>query len=275
MPTIEENQQTWDSSYEWLQQGEEWSAAWGGSEAQWFGTVLPRIHAFVPTGTILEIAPGFGRWTNYLKDCCKQLVAVDLAEKCIRACQQRFSSYSHLTYHVTDGKSLAMVEDGSIDFVFSFDSLVHAEADVLEAYVGQLARKLKPDGVGFIHHSNLGRYQHAFSLIDQIPVEFRPALINRIYLGPTHWRAPSMTAELFESYCNDAGMQCISQELVNWGTEDLLIDSFSVFTPRNSIWSRSSTVIENPEFMKEARLIKNVSHVYAARRNARAGQSVP
>ena len=50
-----------------------------------------------------------------------------------------------------------MVEDGSIDFVFSFDSLVHVEADVLDAYLDQLARKLTPDGVGFIHHSNMGR----------------------------------------------------------------------------------------------------------------------
>ncbi|MEK6280890.1 MAG: hypothetical protein AABN95_11100 [Acidobacteriota bacterium] len=29
---------------------------------------LPRIHPFIPVGTILEIAPGYGRWTHYLKD---------------------------------------------------------------------------------------------------------------------------------------------------------------------------------------------------------------
>ena len=28
---------------------------------------------FVPTGTILEIAPGFGRWTTYLKKYCETL----------------------------------------------------------------------------------------------------------------------------------------------------------------------------------------------------------
>ena len=33
-------------------------------DSQWFGLIFPRIHAFLPTGTILEIAPGFGRWTN-------------------------------------------------------------------------------------------------------------------------------------------------------------------------------------------------------------------
>src|SRR4030095_8370524 len=45
--------------------GEEWSSAWGGSEAQWLGAIFLRIRAFIPTDTILEIAPGFGRWTNF------------------------------------------------------------------------------------------------------------------------------------------------------------------------------------------------------------------
>src|SRR5207248_6740177 len=139
--------------YDWPQKGEEWSSSWGGPEAQWFGAVLPRIHAFVPAHTILEIAPGFGRWTRYLKDYCHDLIVVDMAERCIKACQQAFASSSHITYHVNDGKSLAMIADRSIDFVFSFDSLVHAEADVIAAYLGQLARKLAPNGAGFFHHS--------------------------------------------------------------------------------------------------------------------------
>ena len=37
-----------------------------------------------------------------------------------------------------------MIQDKSIDFVFSFDSLVHAEAEVIEAYLNQLAMKLQP-----------------------------------------------------------------------------------------------------------------------------------
>ena len=37
MPTVEQNRQHWNQDYEWTEQGEEWSAVWGGSEAQWFG----------------------------------------------------------------------------------------------------------------------------------------------------------------------------------------------------------------------------------------------
>ena len=83
---------------------------------------------------------------------------VDLTERCIEACKERFSADSHITYYVNDGKSLAMIPDDSVDFVFSFDALVHVEADVIKAYLSQLALQLKPDGVGFIHHSNIGAY---------------------------------------------------------------------------------------------------------------------
>lgn len=249
-----------DLDYEWTRQGEEWSSTWGGSESQWFGAIFPRIHSFIPTGTVLELAPGFGRWTNYLKNCCEHLIIVDLSENCIKACQQRFASESNITYHVNDGKSLGMVPDRSIDFVFSFDSLVHAEADVIQAYLNQLSKKLKSNGVGFVHHSNIGEYRRFFSISKRIPGRLRDRLIQKGFLDRTHWRAFSITARLFDKFCEQAGLQCVSQELVNWGTKRL-IDCFSVFTTKTSVWARPKVVIENPDFMKEANMIRRISHV--------------
>lgn len=66
--------------------------------------------------------------------------------------------------YVNDGKSLAMVEDRSVDFAFSFDSLVHVEADVIAAYLNQLGKKLKPGGFTFLHHSNLESYRKSIWL---------------------------------------------------------------------------------------------------------------
>lgn len=262
MPTVERNLESWNKGYDWVDQGEEWSSTWGGSEAQWFGSIFPRVHAFLPTDTILELAPGFGRWTHYLRKYCAHLTIVDLAETCINACRQRFSADAHITYHVNDGKSLAMIPDKSVDFVFSFDALVHAEADVLQAYLSQLADKLKPNGVGFIHHSNLGAYQQTFSASQRIPDRLRTPLINRGLLDQTHWRAFSMTARTFEQYCEQAGLQCISQETVNWGTKRM-IDCFSLFTPKDSTWARPNRAIANPHYMKEAELIRRLSSLYA------------
>ena len=142
MPTKEQNLTAWNQTYPWPQQGEEWSSTWGGSEAQWFFVIYPRIHLFIPAKTILEIAPGYGRWTDYLRNYCQRLVGVDLSPSCIEACKRRFASLSDASFHVNDGYSLAMIPDESVDFAFSFDSLVHAENDVIAAYLEQLSKIL-------------------------------------------------------------------------------------------------------------------------------------
>ena len=42
------------------------------------GSILPRIARFLPAGSMLEIAPGHGRWTAYLREHCDTLAIVDL-----------------------------------------------------------------------------------------------------------------------------------------------------------------------------------------------------
>lgn len=263
MASVQDNLSTWNGSYDWSGQGDEWSAAWGGTEAKWLGTILPRIQQFIPAGTILELAPGFGRWTNYLKNYAERLILVDLAEKCIEGCRERFSSEAHIEYYVNDGKSLDMISDRSIDFVFSFDSLIHAEADVLEAYIKQLAKKLKPEGVGFIHHSNLGMYLDLVQRTWQTPAELRPPLVETgelLNLSPLH--AESMTAALFETYCKEAGIQCIGQELISWFNKQT-IGCFSVFCSQTSKWSRPNRIWENRQFMDEVTTTRLRSQHYA------------
>jgi SAM-dependent methyltransferase len=265
MPTIEENLKAWDGSYDWSQQGEEWSHSWGGSEAQWFNVIYPRVHAFLPAGSILEIAPGFGRWTNFLRRYCSKLTLVDLAAKCIEACKQRFATDSHISYYVNDGKSLAMVPDCTIDFVFSFDSLVHGESDVIESYLAQLARKLKPNGIGFIHHSNIGEYPMSrFRPSEKVPERIREFLTRLGYYDRYHARAFSMTAQRFERYCQQAGLQCIGQEIMDWGSRSL-IDCLSLFTPKGSDWGRENKIVRNPDFSTECRLTRRIAPLYSTR----------
>ena len=54
MPSIEENRATWDTEPIWHVDGDDWSESWGGVEAQWYGSVYPRVRRFLPAGTILE-----------------------------------------------------------------------------------------------------------------------------------------------------------------------------------------------------------------------------
>ena len=266
MPGLDENRQVWNSPDSWAAAGDEWSGAWGGTDLLWHGSLLPRLLAFLPAKTILELAPGYGRWTQYLKDLCDELVLVDMAENCIEGCRERFRDASHIRYHVNDGKSLAMVPDGSIDFAFSFDSLVHAEHDVLEAYLHELSRKLTPDGVGFIHHSNMGSYRIAAALARRIPHRARLALTRRRLLVSVYaWRAESTTAAGFAQLCEEAGLACVAQEKIPWDHGRGLTDTLSLFTRRESRWERPPVVVENRDFMKEARHLAEVGRLYGLR----------
>jgi SAM-dependent methyltransferase len=254
MPTLDENVHNWSTTWDWSEEGDEWSRWWGGTPALWYGALLPRIHAIVPTGTVLEIAPGYGRWTHYLKDLCTELVIVDLTEKCIVHCRDRFREATNIAYHVNDGRSLAMVSDASIDFVFSFDSLVHAEATVVGGYLGELARKLKPDGIGFIHHSNAGALRPLNALSRRVPDRLFGRLVRRgIAVNLAAWRDEGMTAALFRHQCESAGLRCVTQELLSWEHGGYLIDCLSMFTLPGSRWDRATRVLRNPLFVGEAR----------------------
>lgn len=246
MPTLEENLGMW-SSYDWSQGGNEWSSCWGDTETLWWGSLFPRIRGFLPAQTILEIAPGYGRFTDYLRYMCEHLNIVDLTPGCIEACQKRFKDQSNISYFLNDGKSLSMIADNSIDFVFSFDSLVHAELDVLEAYMLQLRKKLKPDGIGFFHHSNIG--------------EFVDPSTGETTFENVHWRAKSVTDQKFADACEVAGVQCINQEIVNWGGEHLC-DCISVFTLKTSRWARPNQVTRNDQFMAEATHLGTLRQMY-------------
>jgi SAM-dependent methyltransferase len=269
MPSIEENKLVWEVKYDWGRAGNEWSGSYGGVDMHWYATLLPRIHTFVPTGTILEIAPGFGRWTQFLKELCQQLTIVDLSAKCIEACQARFADCAHINYHVNDGKSLAMVADASVDFAFSFDSLVHVEADVVEAYLAQLAHKLTPEGVGVIHHSNLAEYARYLGLTRRL-AQHAPRLssglarLGVVEVLDSQWRAASLSADRFRTYAHEVGLHCLSQEKINWGGSKRLMDCISVVTRKCSRWVRPTRTMRNTSFMREQDYIFRQSRLYGA-----------
>jgi len=205
VPTIAANADRW-TKHDWVGRGDEWSpgGSHAGTDLLWWRTLLPRIRTLLPARRILEIGPGYGRWTDYLRTSCEHLIAIDVTPACIESCRERFAGDPRLEFHVNDGTSLDAAGTGSVDFVFSFDSLVHAEGDVLDRYVEQFARILAPDGAVFVHHSNLGAF------VDPETHDVQP------YVTKRHWRATSMTARRMRDAARRAGLECVTQELINW-----------------------------------------------------------
>jgi len=155
--------------------------------------------------------------------------------------------------YLNDGRSLSMIPDASVDFVFSFDSFVHLRRELVEAYLSELGRTLKLGGKGFIHHSNLGAF--ADSLSERVPQPMRKLLRKIKILDWEHHRNPTVSADLFQSLCAQTGLHCVSQELINWRGRRL-IDCLSWFVRSDSTLQNPTKIIRNPHFMREAARIR-------------------
>jgi SAM-dependent methyltransferase len=146
-----EEQRFWNNEQIWSMGGHEWSKSFGTTEDLWNKHIFDSIKQFRGK-KILEIAPGFGRITQFLSILASELIVIDLNPLCIEKTKEKLGHHV-LAYFTNDGKSLTGVRDNSQDLVFSFDSFVHMHSNVTEEYVKEIFRVLKPGGHSFIHHS--------------------------------------------------------------------------------------------------------------------------
>jgi SAM-dependent methyltransferase len=155
MPTLEENR-FWDR-YDWPQDGDEWTdqaAFCGVTYSLWKQDIVDTfiVPSVAKNSTVLEVAMGHGRWTPFLAQLAQRYVGIDLSPSCVTFCRKRFAHLKNADFHLTDGRKLPPIASGSIQFVWSFDSFVHIEPDVLEDYMAEFARVLSPGGQCSIHH---------------------------------------------------------------------------------------------------------------------------
>ena len=191
-----DEQKFWNNNDIWLDSGHEWSSSFGTTENLWNKEIFDSIKEFRGK-KILEIAPGFGRITQFLSILASELIVIDLNPLCIEKTKEKLGHHV-LAYFTNDGKSLTGVRDNSQDLVFSFDSFVHMHANVTEEYVKEIFRVLKPGGQAFIHHSWLyGGSENSFDnsagranmspeqfrgfvennnmkIVSQTPIQFKP-----------------------------------------------------------------------------------------------------
>jgi len=251
MPGLIENHRKW-TEHNWDHGGHRWSPGGTrtGTALMWARSIRPRLGRALPAASVLEIAPGFGRWTTHLLEECHHLIGVDITPRCIEVCREQFGTGTE--FYVNDGASLPMVAADSIDFAFSLDSLVHVEAPQVQTYLHELGRTLKRGATAFLHHSNLGVYADALGVIGA-------------YVGERHWRAPSMSSRQFREACRRAGLHCASQEVINWigrdtdvdrhrlpGEQIALTDCFSICV-KDVETSLPTRVVVNQHFVEEWR----------------------
>lgn len=159
---------------------------------------------------VLELAPGHGRNTEFLRLRARTIQLVDVNPSCIEACRGRFGEEldgCRFSYHVTSGNDLSMIGDATVTLAYSFDSMVHFDKLVVRDYVQELARVLRPGGCAFLHHSNLG------------------AVAPNSDWARNVGNRSDMSAALMREYAQAAGLEVRFQRLSGladgWGQEEL------------------------------------------------------
>ncbi|MBL8754300.1 MAG: class I SAM-dependent methyltransferase [Planctomycetes bacterium] len=248
MPSIRENLSNWDDQGKWTQDGDEWSESWGSSATMWAGTIMPRIGACLPVRELVEIACGHGRVTQFLLPHCDRYRGFDLAPTCVAVCTERFADRRHATFAGTDGSSLPGIDAASVDFVVSWDSLVHAERDAMVGYVREIGRVLLPGGTAFLHHSTMA---------DHVDPSGKLTVAN------PHWRGTTVSAGSVRADAEAAGLRVVVQELVAWGSPTLS-DCFTLLhkPSGDSGPAREPVLLRNTAFNSELAYLSELDRSY-------------
>lgn len=180
-------------------------------DLQWHELILPFLRlgeSGIDCAAVVELGAGRGRTAAKLLPLAGRLHLVDLHANNLEACRSRFGDDPRLLYHVTDGRSLPL-PNSSATFLFSFDSAVHFDSDVVRAYLREARRVLRPGGHAFLHHSNTLAHPGG---------DFR---------AQPHWRN-FMSKELLAHYALKEGLEVVRQEPVDWAGDGSFIDCFSL-----------------------------------------------
>lgn len=97
--------------------------------------------------TCLEIGCGLGRLLKPIAERCKQAIGVDVSEKMVGHAVDYLDDTPNAEIHLNDGMTLDIIEDESIDWVFSHLAFQHMTLPgVVESYLSEITRVLRPSG---------------------------------------------------------------------------------------------------------------------------------
>lgn len=120
-------------------------------------TPFKRMFDCLDITKVVELACGRGRHVPQYMDGAETIVLVDILEKNIEFCKNRFQNVSKIKYYVNSGCDLNDVADESITAIFSYDAMVHFESIDIYYYLKETYRILKRGGMALFHHSNNNR----------------------------------------------------------------------------------------------------------------------
>jgi acetyltransferase-like isoleucine patch superfamily enzyme/ubiquinone/menaquinone biosynthesis C-methylase UbiE len=165
-------------------------------EQQWREAIWPFIQT-ADFSHVLDLAAGHGRNSEKLKEHAQKIHIVDINVENIEFCQKRFAGDPRFVFTQNDGCSLSFIPAASISLAYCFDAMVHFDSDVVRAYLREFARVLRPNALGFCHHSNYAQ---------------NPG--GDVHRNPG-WRN-FMSQALFAHYCGKEGLTVVKSRVIDW-----------------------------------------------------------
>lgn len=152
---------------------------------------------------VLELACGHGRHSEVVQPLAGRLVLMDVFQDNLDICKKRLSESGNVDYVFGNGYSFEPVEDASLSAIYCYDAMVHFAPELVEQYIKDTARVLKPGGMALYHHSNY-----------DAPTD------QHYGLNPN--ARNKMTREMFNGFVNDAGLDIVEAFEMGWGGHDNL-----------------------------------------------------
>lgn len=175
-----------------------YDAAEGAMVRQWTNLVEPIIKNSDFT-TVVDLAAGHGRNSQFLLPLCKTLYIVDIHAENVDFCRHRFGDDPRIRYIKNNGLDLDGIASESVTLVYCFDAMVHFHSDVVRSYLKEFHRILVPGGTAFCHHSNSTNDPGGLRL-------------DRHVQGRNF-----MTKDMFGHYCVLEGFEIIHAREIDWG----------------------------------------------------------
>ena len=128
-----------------------------------------------PAARVVELGCGMGRILKPLAPSCGEVIGVDISERMLELAVEYTAGIDNLRLERTDGASLGMIDDSSVDLFYSLDVLIHVDRRSAFRYLREIRRVLKPGAVAVLNFldiaSSRGFDEFAALLDSDFPLE--------------------------------------------------------------------------------------------------------
>lgn len=165
-------------------------------------TVFYEMFCRLNLDNVIELAVGHGRHVPMYEAKAGHIVLVDILQKNIDYCRERFKNSQKIDYYCNNGYNLSALHDNEYSALFTYDAMVHFEMMDIYEYLKDIHRVLRNGGMALFHHSNnTSSYKNSF---------FTGAG-GRSY----------MSKDLFAYLAYRAGFEVVEQQVIDWSMKDL------------------------------------------------------